>query len=104
MLNFIRCQRIKTFASNLLLKNSEYLILQVLGYSECLILHISVCLECLILQALGCSECLILHILLKSYTGCILMSLCLMHKYITYKGASWTYDTPSTFCILVLLV
>ena len=86
-----------------LLKNSEYLILQVLGYSECLILHISVCLECLILQVLVCSECLILHILLKvsvlhgstlfsflfpisntqSYTGCILMSLCLMHKNIT---------------------
>ena len=40
MLDFIRCQRIKPFASNLLLKNSEYLILQVLGCSECLILHI----------------------------------------------------------------
>ena len=60
MLDFIRCQQIKTFASNLLLKNSEYLILQVLGYSECLILHVLVYLECLILQVLGYSECLIL--------------------------------------------
>lgn len=49
---FIRYHRIKPFVSNLLLKNSEYLILQVLGYSECFILHVLVYLECLILHVL----------------------------------------------------